>query len=61
MSRRTAMAALEALVARVEAKGRTTVAVLDGDGCTTLDVADVRAILAKARFADRVNDKRSGR
>jgi hypothetical protein len=61
VSRKTAMAALEALLDRVEAKGGTTVAVLDGLTWLQLETADVRAILAKARFADRVNESKSNR
>lgn len=61
MSRKTAMAELEALLSRTEAKGCTTIAMLDGLKWLQLDVADVRAILLKARFADRVNEARPRR
>jgi len=63
MSRKTAMAALEALCDRAENDQRSTIGVTYGFAfdVITLDVADVRAIITKARAADRVNASRSGR
>ena len=64
MSRKTAMAELEALLARAEDAGEPSVSVTfygaDLD-IVRLAVADVRAILNKARFADRVNEAKSMR
>jgi hypothetical protein len=65
MSRKTAMAELEALLMRCESNGCVDVEVTFGMAhgkprdVVALAVADVRAILNKARFADRVNESKS--
>jgi hypothetical protein len=60
VSRKTAMAELEALLTRAELHGLSDVMVwIHQGGSLTLAVADVRAILNKARFADRVNESKS--
>lgn len=61
MSRKTAMAELEALLTQAEREGVDSVEVLGTSRPLTLAVADVRAILNKARLADRVNEARSTR
>lgn len=63
MSRKTAMAELEALLTRCEQAGVTDVTVWSAAirPSATLAVADVRAVLNKARFADRVNEAKSMR
>jgi enoyl-CoA hydratase/carnithine racemase len=59
MSRKTAMAELEALLTRAERQGDVSVSVVSGLHVVKLATADVRAILAKARSADRVNESKS--
>ena len=62
MSRKTATAALTALLDRAEQHGNAVVSVATIGAApyeVRLDVADVRAILNKARFADRVNERRT--